>query len=105
MAPNQRFFFFLVWCNAGLKYKNSNEQIFLKDFFDVDHFLVFSLLGFPGGPVVKNQLVKVGNTGSIPGLRKSPGGDGNPLQYSCLENSMDRGTWQVTVHGVVKSQT
>ena len=44
--------------------------------------------------------------GSIPGLGRSPGeGNGNPLQYSCLENPMDEGTWQTTVHGVAKSQT
>ena len=44
--------------------------------------------------------------GSIPGLRRSPGeGNGTPLQYSCLENSMDGGTWKATVHGVAKSQT
>ena len=43
---------------------------------------------------------------SIPGLARSPGeGNGYPLQYSCLENSMDRGAWQTTVHGVAKSQT
>ena len=45
-----------------------------------------------------------GNTGSIPESERSPGGgNGIPLQYSCLENSMDRGTWWVTVHGVTKS--
>ena len=44
--------------------------------------------------------------GSIPGSGRSPGeGKGNPLQYSCLENSMDRGAWKATVHGVAKSQT
>ena len=43
----------------------------------------------------------VGDTGSVPGTGRSPGG-GNPLQYSCLENSMDRGPWQATVHGVTK---
>ena len=44
--------------------------------------------------------------GSVPGLGRSPGeGNGNPLQYSGLENSMDRGAWQATVHGVTKSQT
>ena len=48
------------------------------------------------------QLVK-GDLGLIPGLRRSPGeGNGNPLQYSCLENPMDRGTWRATVHGVAK---
>ena len=43
--------------------------------------------------------------GSIPGLETREGGDGNPLQYSCLENSMDRGSWWPTVHGVAKIQT
>ena len=48
----------------------------------------------------------VGDLGSIPGLGRSPGeGSGYPLQYSCLENSMDRGAWRVTVHGVTKSHT
>ena len=47
-----------------------------------------------------------GDTGSISGSRRSPGGgNGNPLQYSGLENPMDRGAWQATVHGVTKSQT
>ena len=47
-----------------------------------------------------------GNMGSIPGLERSHGeGNGNPLQYSCLENSMDRGAWQATVHRVAKSWT
>ena len=64
---------------------------------------------FPGGTVVKNLPANAGDTrdvGSIPGLGRSPGeGNGNPLQYSCLENSMDRGAWQTTVHGVTKNQT
>ena len=48
----------------------------------------------------------VGDLGSVPGLGRSPGeGNSNPLQYSCLENSMDGGAWQATVHGVAKSQT
>ena len=47
-----------------------------------------------------------GDPGSIPGLGRSPGeGNGNPLQYSCLENPMDRGAWWATVHGVAKSRT
>ena len=62
-----------------------------------------------GFPIVKNPPAKAGDTGdssSIPGLGRSPGeGNSNLLQYSCLENSMDRGTWQATVHGVAKSQT
>ena len=59
--------------------------------------------------MLKNQPAgagAAGDTGSIPGLRRSfGGGDGNPFQYFCLKNSMDRGAWRVTVHGVIKSQT
>ena len=59
--------------------------------------------------VVKNLPANSGdlrNVGLIPGLERSPGeGNGNPAQYSCLENPMDRGAWQATVHGVAKSQT
>ena len=61
-------------------------------------------LGFPGGSAGKESACNAGNLGSIPGLGRSPrGGNSNPLQYSFLENSMDRGTWQATVHGVAKS--
>ena len=61
---------------------------------------------FPGGSVVKNLPANVGDTGSIPGSGRSPGGgNDNPFQYSCLKNLMDRGAWQATVHGVAKSQT
>jgi len=59
--------------------------------------------------VVKNPPANAGDirdVGSIPELGRSPGGGhGNPLQYSCLENPMDRGAWQATVHRVAKSQT
>ena len=62
--------------------------------------------GFPGGSVSKESACNGGDQGSIPGLGRSPGErNSNPLQYSCLENSMDRGTWQATVPGVAKSQT
>ena len=63
--------------------------------------------GFPGGSEVKKNLpANVGDVGLIPGLGGSPGeGNGNRFQYSSLENPMDRGAWQVTVHGVSKSQT
>ena len=55
--------------------------------------------------MVKNPPASTGDTGLIPGLRRSPGeGDGIPLQYSCLGNSMDRGGWQATVYGVAKSE-
>ena len=64
------------------------------------------LLGFPGGSEVKASACNVGDLGSIPGLGRSPGeGDGNPLQYSCLENPMAGGAWWATVHGVAKSRT
>ena len=63
------------------------------------------LWGFPGGSVVKNLPTNAGDWGSIPGSERSPGeGNGNPIQYSCLENSMDRGAWWAIVHGVTKSQ-
>ena len=62
--------------------------------------------GFTGGSVVKNPSAKAGDVGSISELARSPGeGNGNPVQYSCLGNAMDRGAWWVTVHGVAKSQT
>ena len=62
-------------------------------------------VGFSGGSVVKNPLVNAGGMGLIPGLvRSSVVEHGNPLQYSCLENSMDRGAWQATVHETAKSQ-
>ena len=64
---------------------------------------LLSWLVFPGGSVVKNLLTSAEDTGLIPESGKSPGGgNGIPLQYSCLENPMDRGTWQAIVHGVGK---
>ena len=62
--------------------------------------------GFPGGSNVKESACNVGDPGSIPGLGRSPAeGTGNPFQYSCLENPMDRGAWRATMYGVVKRQT
>ena len=61
---------------------------------------------FSGGSDGKESACSVGELGSLPGLRKHPEeGNGNPCQYSGLENSMDRGTWQATVHGITKSWT
>ena len=61
---------------------------------------------FPGGSDSTESACYVGDLGSIPGLGRSPGeGNSYPLQYSGLENSMDRGAWQATVHGVAKSRT
>ena len=66
-------------------------------------------VGFPGGIVVKNPPAKAGdarNMGLILGLGRFPGiGNGNSLQYFCLENSMNRGAWQAIVRGVRKNQT
>ena len=63
-------------------------------------------LDFSGGSVVKNPPANARDAGLIPGPGQSPGGGyGNPLQYPCLENSMDKGAWQAIVHGVAKSQT
>ena len=61
---------------------------------------------FPGGSIVKNLPVNVGDTGLIPGSERSPGeGNGIPFQYSYLENPMDRGAWQAIAHGFAKSRT
>ena len=68
--------------------------------------LLIYIAGFSGGSEDKASACNAGDLGSIPGLGRSPGeGNGNPLQYSCLENPMDRGAWWATVHGVLKSQT
>ena len=64
------------------------------------------MVGFPHSSVGKESACNAGDPSSIPGSGRSPGeGNGNPLQYSCLENCMDRGAWQATAHGVAKSQT
>ena len=63
-------------------------------------------MGFPGGSEVKASASNVGDLASVPGSGRSPGeGNGNTLQYSCLENPMDGGAWWATVHGVTKSRT
>ena len=60
-------------------------------------------MGFPHSSVGKESACSAGDRGSILGLGRSPGeGNGNPLQYSCLENPMDKGAWQATVHGVAR---
>ena len=73
------------------------------------YYTPFLLWGFPRGASGKEPAANAGNVivaGSIPGSGRSPGGgNGNPLQDSCLENSMDREAWWATVHWVAKSQT
>ena len=71
-------------------------------------YALIESIGFPGGSAVKNSAANAGDTkdvGSIPGSgRSSGGGNSNPPWYSCLENLMDRGAWEATVHGVAKGQ-
>ena len=63
------------------------------------------MVGFPGGSDGKESACNVGDLGLTPGLGRSPGeGNGNPLQYSCWDNPMDREAWQVTANGAAKSQ-
>ena len=63
-------------------------------------------MGFPGGSVGKNLPANAEDTGSIPGSERSPGeGNGNPLEYSCLETSMDGGAWKATDHGDAELDT
>ena len=86
------------------------EEIFLESYVKTIHRVPSIQLGlkydFPGGSDGKASAYNAGDLGSIPGLGRSPGeGNGNPLQYWCLENPMDRGAWQATVHGVTKSWT
>ena len=67
---------------------------------------MLSWRGFPGNSDCKASACNAGDLDSIPGLGRSPGeGNGHPLQYSCLENPMNRGAWRATVHGVTKGRT
>ena len=80
------------------------ELLWIDDEFESLHPLY--KLGFPGGSDSEEYACSAGVLGSLPGLRRFPGeGNGNPCQYSCLENSMDRGTWQATVQWIAKSWT
>ena len=68
--------------------------------------LIKKCIYYPGGSVVKNLPANAGNAGLTPGSGRSPGEvNGNPLQYFCLGNPMDREAWRATVHGVAESQT
>ena len=89
-------------CNAG----DPRVDFWVRKFpWRRDRLSTPVFLGFPGGSDGRESTCSTGNLGSIPGLGRSPGGGhGNQLQYSCLENSMDRGAWRATVHGVSKSQ-
>ena len=81
--------------SRGQKYSNTKELV-----------LRASSGGFPGGSDGKESACSAGEPGSILGSGRSPGeGNDNPLQYSCLKNSTDRGAWRATIHGVAKSRT
>ena len=68
--------------------------------------MIILLKDFPGGSVGKEYARNAGDSGSIPGLERFPGEEhGNPLQYSCLENSKDRGAWWAAAHRVIKNRT
>ena len=79
-----------------------DETLLMKKYFACEwlsRWITPGFLGFPGGTVVKNLPADAGDSDLIPGWGRSPGeGNGYPLQYSCLENKMDRGAWQATVH-------
>jgi len=102
---------FYRWRIWPWKFQGQKESKMWSDyspgFTDSRSKLLFDTLwGFLGGSNNKESACNAGDPGSITGSGKSPGErNGNPLQYSWLENSMDRGAWQATVHGVTKSQT
>ena len=102
--PNFLFFYLLMW-----SIKLIDLQILIYPYLcGVNHnwSCCMILLGFPGCSVGKESACNAGNLSSIPGWGRSPGeGNGNPLQYSCLENPMDRRACWATVHGVAKNQT
>ena len=75
----------------------------METFFELGLISVYIWEGFAGGSAVKNPPADTGDMGLMPGSGRSPGeGNGNPPQYSCLRNPMDRGAWWATVHGIPK---
>ena len=90
--------------NIGKPLSLLSKQILVLAFIDLNFLQFFR--DFPGGSDSKASAYNVGDLGSIPGSGRSSGeGNGNPLQYSYLENPMDGGAWQATVDGVTKSRT
>ncbi|XP_052506349.1 RNA-binding protein 38 isoform X4 [Budorcas taxicolor] len=86
--------------------QESNEKTDIQHLAKPKYMIPFMDHSFPGDSDSKESACNADNPGSIPGLGRSPGeGNGNPLQYSFLENYVDGGAWQATVHGVAKSQT
>ena len=88
------------------RHSRSKGTKFLLASFNLYLYGRLKIPAFPGGSDVKESAYNSGDMGLIPGSGRFSGeGNGNPLQYSCLENSIDRGACQATVHGVAKSQT
>ena len=84
----------------------SGSEVKMKEEAVIFSLFGYIILGFTGGSAGKESVCNARDLGLIPGLGRSPGeGKGNPIQYSCLENPMDRGTWRVTVHRAAKSWT
>ena len=93
------------WSRFGEQLVKTNAKLLCKVTILIYTF-IYQDMAFPGGSDGKESACNAGDLGLIPGLGRSPGGgNGHPLQYSCLEKSMDRGAWQATVHGVEKSRT
>ena len=89
----------------GLTYFTKFDVSLSEMILNLEHFSLALGSGFPGSGS-KESACNARDLGSIPGSGKSPAGEnGNPLHYFCLENSMDRGTWQAIMHGVAKSWT
>ena len=83
----------------------SINSLVLRIFYGPTLISIGPYINFPGGSDSKESTCNAGDLGLIPQLGRSPERHGNPIQYSCLENPMDRGAWWATVHGVTKSQT
>ena len=91
-------------CYLSWRFQDILKWLFVYEYI-LGHITLL-MVGFPGGSEVKASASNAGDLGSIPGSRRSSGeGNGNPLQYSCLENPMGGGAWWATVHGVSKSLT
>ena len=92
------------WIFPGRTYAEAEAPIFWYS--DAKRWLIGKVPGFSGGSDGKESDCSAGDLGLIPGSGRSPGeGNGNPLQYPCLEKPMDGGAWQATVHGLAQSQT
>ena len=93
----------LLWNSVIAKMKTPKQAPNSKCLIEINYNMV---LGLPKWLSGKESASNTGDTGSVPGSGRSPGvGNGNPLQYCCLGNPMDRVAWRVTVHGVAKEST